>query len=1519
MHSGQSSVTNGRPSFEQLEARILLAADPITNGFMDHSTADESGLSTTVASNTDWAVGNAGGGGTVKFTDDFEDGNDDGWSWEWNAPWPWAVIGNFDVANVYGRDCYVVTNNDYYYNVVGDDNGARTLGALSMADGTDFGDMTMTAKVYVASGDTRKGGLDSALVFGYQDIKNYYYFMLSTDSSWSELRLITDQDPEDGPDCYGYTVASAHYSFSPGTWYDITIIRDGNLITVKVGETALLTDADLSAMDVVLESGQIGVGAYDDYTAFDDVVIETLGGPSVEGRHVFYNDSYFDGNDSAANASDDAAIATNKRALLPGGTATFENYTNSSQGINGIMVDIAGLADSAELSAADFAFKVGNDNDPSGWDLAPAPINDIAADVRLGGGLGGSDRVTIIWADNVIEKQWLQVTVLATANTGLAEPEVFYFGNAIGESGNTGDNAFVNITDELGPRNHPRTFLDPAAVDDDYDYNHDHFVNITDELLARNNATNFLTALKLINAPTLGPDAPTSLIATTVSSSQIDLSWADKADDEAGFKIERSLTGITGWSQIDTTSANDTDYSDAGLSANTTYYYRVRAYNASGNSSYSNIANDTTQPAYPSIPNPWLFFSSADISSLQQFVSTNSEANEVYNRIFDRARKMIDPYSQFYVDPEDLGSFNGTTLSYWLESMGIVYVISGNEDYGTHGAAVMAAAANEVVLTPSNRAMMMRAFAVGYDWMAEAATTQQRSDVESACRGYILNMLAAAAENPPWIPYHNYMGYDLGAAGCLALAIKHAYPSEAPNWIADFEYYADLWLDEGFGPEGAYVEGAYYGTWGMKNLMLFAKALERSGGTDLFSHPHLQNAPHYYAMSMLPGEGFFDARNDAYYIGTYYPTMLCLAGAQNSSLAKWIWNQSGGSESAFVLVWGHAADGVSASDPVQAGEPLAEYFTDRGLCIWRTGWGIDDAMFSIEAGPYHYITHSQADRGHFTFYSMGHYWAIDSGYGNKQHPQSNDQGVAHSLVLVNDKSQALCGQGLGVDGEVLSYMDASDYGYAVIDSTDAYNRATGEDPGLGLTHAQRGALFIKPSNGAPAYVVILDDITDGMTNKFTWVMQADSLMTYDIETDGYTLTPEHLIDTYAYTPDDPSLAYSSGECEWTFDVPTSGKYVLWAVVRSVGRDPLTSDSFYVQMDNGSDATWHLNGSKSQHWRWARVEDNISGAPFEYELDPGQHTLSFKTREAGVQISYAFLTPDHGGGPLSKARIGGIMLDVADATAAGVMQKTQNSSVPDDAALRIYVDAETRMEYSKDGCDDHHRLKAWCYGSSNPYFTSLLLPIADGVTAPDVSFDRTGDDVVISVKWTDREDTITWADRDLSQVSVELVELDGGTTSTSESAVGLLMPSDLTGRNRPFVADIFDSSPQTLGVAPALERVSADGTDMLADMSPLSLPEATSPFPSWQISENLIVDSIIATEMVAHETAVGVHSWSKGHNPYDDLAVDLLCPVEVDILSKIDQREVSLKYSSVSEVTVGRGNMRGLLSHPSLWE
>jgi hypothetical protein len=89
------------------------------------------------------------------------------------------------------------------------------------------------------------------------------------------------------------------------------------------------------------------------------------------------------------------------------------------------------------------------------------------------------------------------------------------------------------------------------------------------------------------------PAAPANLAATPVSKSQINLVWADLANNETGFKIERSTDGTT-FIQVGTVGANVTSFASTGLQGNKNYYYRVRASNSYGDSAYSNTASART-------------------------------------------------------------------------------------------------------------------------------------------------------------------------------------------------------------------------------------------------------------------------------------------------------------------------------------------------------------------------------------------------------------------------------------------------------------------------------------------------------------------------------------------------------------------------------------------------------------------------------------------------------------------------------------------------------------------------------------------------------------------------------------------------------------------------------------------------------------------------------------------------------------------------------------------------------------
>jgi len=102
----------------------------------------------------------------------------------------------------------------------------------------------------------------------------------------------------------------------------------------------------------------------------------------------------------------------------------------------------------------------------------------------------------------------------------------------------------------------------------------------------------------IVQLPPTAPIEPDGLAAVAADPSAIDLTWADRSDNEDGFVVERSLSDHA-FAEIATVGRDETSYMDSGLSSGTTYFYRLRAINAGGSSGYSNVASARTPISPP--------------------------------------------------------------------------------------------------------------------------------------------------------------------------------------------------------------------------------------------------------------------------------------------------------------------------------------------------------------------------------------------------------------------------------------------------------------------------------------------------------------------------------------------------------------------------------------------------------------------------------------------------------------------------------------------------------------------------------------------------------------------------------------------------------------------------------------------------------------------------------------------------------------------------------------------------------
>ena len=211
-------------------------------------------------------------------------------------------------------------------------------------------------------------------------------------------------------------------------------------------------------------------------------------------------------------AGDDAAIATNKPALLPGGTASFLNVTSYARGINGVMVDVSDLPAGVTLEAADFVFRSGTSADRSTWTAGPEPVQVATREVAP-----GRQRVSLIWNDydprstsskqQAVANGWLEVTLKANGRTNLAADDVFYVGNLTGETGAANDAGVLEVSSTDIARVRAGQLAFGAAVSNPYDFNRDGRVNVLDLNVARSRESSLLTLFS--EAPVTAASGPT--------------------------------------------------------------------------------------------------------------------------------------------------------------------------------------------------------------------------------------------------------------------------------------------------------------------------------------------------------------------------------------------------------------------------------------------------------------------------------------------------------------------------------------------------------------------------------------------------------------------------------------------------------------------------------------------------------------------------------------------------------------------------------------------------------------------------------------------------------------------------------------------------------------------------------------------------------------------------------------------------------------------------------------------------
>ncbi|MEQ1828587.1 MAG: PKD domain-containing protein, partial [Pirellula sp.] len=217
-----------------------------------------------------------------------------------------------------------------------------------------------------------------------------------------------------------------------GTWSDV--LSDTVMLTASPGTIVKNNDGTWSWSYVPqspVANQNVTIDATEEDGGASSVTFSLNAFVAVTNVQFLYN-----GSDYVASGGISAALETSKvplRASNVSQSTGFQNIINYSRGINGVVIDVAGLASNA-INASDFVFRrspLGATGavTPNTWALAPSP-----SVIHVTPGTSSAPaRIRLEWLDNAIENTWLQIIVNATPATGLLTRDVYYLGHAAGE------------------------------------------------------------------------------------------------------------------------------------------------------------------------------------------------------------------------------------------------------------------------------------------------------------------------------------------------------------------------------------------------------------------------------------------------------------------------------------------------------------------------------------------------------------------------------------------------------------------------------------------------------------------------------------------------------------------------------------------------------------------------------------------------------------------------------------------------------------------------------------------------------------------------------------------------------------------------------------------------------------------------------------------------------------------------------------------------------------------------------
>ncbi|MBW3624759.1 MAG: heparinase II/III family protein [Armatimonadetes bacterium] len=355
-------------------------------------------------------------------------------------------------------------------------------------------------------------------------------------------------------------------------------------------------------------------------------------------------------------------------------------------------------------------------------------------------------------------------------------------------------------------------------------------------------------------------------------------------------------------------------------------------------------------------------------------------------------------------------------------------------------------------------AEMTHAFAIGYDWLYDALSPDDRKTIRAAIVEKGLKRGREAYEGTaPWRgwtkAHHNWNQVCNGGMILGALAVAEEEP-ELASFIVTSALKSLPLAMASFGPDGGWNEGPGYWSYTVRYTVPLIAALESALGSDfgLPDFPGFDRTGMFRLHFVGPTGKTFNYADASEGAGQA-PDMHWVARRFKQPLYHWeanraakggvsdpVWFSGGGkqSQSALDLLW----YGPAPTGPKATGAPLDALFKGVDVAFFRSAWEDPDALYVGFKGGDNAANHSHLDLGTFVFDALGERWAVELGGDNYNLPAyfGKERWNYYRLRTEGQNTLLLNGQNQATKAKapLIAFRSEPEAAYAVADLSTGY-------------------------------------------------------------------------------------------------------------------------------------------------------------------------------------------------------------------------------------------------------------------------------------------------------------------------------------------------------------------------------------------------------------------------------------------------------------------------------------------------